>query len=294
MRQLKITQRITDRSSSKSFGQYLAEVRTIKPFATPDDEYICALKALSGDEKSFNELVNRNLKFVISVAKQYVGPKMPLEELVNEGNYGLIEAATRFDPTKGFKFISYAVWYIRKSIIDYSVKMSKPIRIPINKVNDLAKIKNKISQLEQLHERPICASDLANYDGLDFDLDSINMLLSIDSISVASLDSPIGDDDGGSMIDVIINNDSMGADEYVIESDHKQLMGKMLSSLSGRQKEVIILSYGLNGEAPLNLVEIGEKIEMSRECVRQTKQKALKLLKIYMRKKGLKMEMFDL
>jgi RNA polymerase primary sigma factor len=295
MRQLKITQRITDRTSSKSFGQYLAEVRTIKSFATPDDEYICALKSLNGDEKAFNELVNRNLKFVISVAKQYAGPKMPLEELVNEGNYGLIEAARKFDPTKGFKFISYAVWYIRKNIMDYSVKVSKPIRIPVNKVNDLNKIKNKISALEQIHERPICASDLVSNDDSDFDLDSVNMLLNIDSISIASLDSPFGDDsDNGSMVDILINNNSMGADELIIESDHKKLMDNMLSVLSIRQREVIVLTYGLNGEIPLNLVEISEKIEISRECVRQTKQKALKLLKIYMRKKGIKTEMFDL
>ena len=294
MKQLKITQKITNRNESKSFSQYLADVRQIKPFANADEEYQCALKATNGDKKALNDLINKNLKFVISVAKQYSGYKYPLEDLVTEGNYGLIEAANRFEPSRGFKFISYAVWYIRKNILDYINKSHNQIRLPINKVNNLNKIKEEINNLEQLHQRTVFNSDLLFSDNLDLNLDEINTLMSIDSINIASLDAPMSsDEDSGSMIDVIANNNSDGADHLVNDIDFKNLMNTAMSALSSKQRLVITLSYGLDGQEPLSLIEIGERVEMSREGVRQLRQKSLKLLKISMRRQGIKLDMFS-
>lgn len=294
MRQLKITQKITDRSSSKSFNQYLADVRAIKPFGTPDEEYDCAVRAQNGDESALNDLITKNLKFVISVAKQYSTPKISLEELVNEGNYGLIEAAKRFEPNKGFKFISYAVWYIRKNIAEYLTKHSRPIRIPVNKVGSLQKIKETMAELEQIHQRPITASDLVGeIANKDFDLDDINLLLSIDSINVKSLDTPFdSEENGGTLLDVIENKDSMFADHLIKESDGKMLIETAMSKLTWAQKLIIIHTYGLNGEQPLNLIEIGEIVGMSREGVRQTRNKALKLLKNNLKLRGIKIDEF--
>jgi RNA polymerase primary sigma factor len=294
MRQLKISQKITNRDSSKSFEKYLSDVRSIKSFETPDDEYQCALKAHNGDKDAINELVERNLKFVISVAKQYACSLAPLEELVNEGNYGLIEAAEKFEPSRGFKFISYAVWYIRKNITDYMNRHSRSIRIPINKITELNKLKKEIGKLEQINERPISSIDLVGLEGSDLNFDNINMLLNLDSMSVSSLDAPFtSDGDGGSMIDVIENNNSLSSDHLVNENDFSRIMESALSGLTNRQREIITLTYGLDGQEPLSLIEIGERVEMSREGVRQLRKKALKILKINMSRNGFKIEMFN-
>jgi RNA polymerase primary sigma factor len=294
MRQLKINQKITNRNSSKSFEKYLSDVRSIKSFETPDEEYQCALKAYNGDKDAINELVERNLKFVISVAKQYACSLAPLEELVNEGNYGLIEAAEKFEPSRGFKFISYAVWYIRKNITDYMNRHSRSIRIPINKITELNKLKKQIEKLEQTNERPISSIDLIGLEGSDLNFDNINMLLSLDSMSVSSLDAPFtSDGDGGSMIDVLENSNSLSSDHLVNENDFSKAMESALSSLTSRQREIITLTYGLDGQEPLSLIEIGERVEMSREGVRQLRKKALKILKINMTRNGVKIEMFN-
>jgi RNA polymerase primary sigma factor len=294
MKQLKITQKITNRNESKSFSQYLVDVRAIKPFESADEEYQCALKASKGDKNAINELVTKNLKFVISVAKQYSGYKYPLEELVTEGNYGLIEAASRFEPSRGFKFISYAVWYIRKNIMDYINKSHSQIRLPINKVNNLNKIKEEMNNLEQIHQRTVFNSDLLFSENLDLNLGEINNLLSIDSFNIASLDAPMSsDEDSSSLIDVIANHNSVGADHLVNQFDFKILMDSVMSALSPKQREIINLSYGLDGSEPLSLIEIGEKVEMSREGVRQVKQKTLKLLNRNMRLRGIKPDMFN-
>lgn len=294
MRQLKISQKITDRTSSKAFAQYLMDVRAIKSFETPEEEYECAVKAFNGDADALNELIERNLKFVISVAKQYVNSKSPLEELVNEGNYGLIEAAQKFDPTRGFKFISYAVWYIRKNVTDYMNKYSRTVRIPINRITELNKLKKQMSSLEQLNERPVAAEDLIGLEGSDLNFDNINMLLSLDNMTISSLDTPFtNESDSGSMMDVIENKNSLGADHLVNDNDLQSLMDSIMTTLDCRQKEIINLTYGLNGEEPLSLVEIGEKVDMSREGVRQVRKKALRLMKINMNRRGIKMELFE-
>lgn len=293
MRQLKISNKITDRTSSQSFNHYLSDVRAIKAFDSPQEEYECAVKAFNGDNDALDELVTRNLKFVISVAKQYSTSKIPLEELVNEGNYGLIEAAKKFDPTRGFKFISYAVWYIRKSISDYITKNSRTIRIPPNKVSKLGKLKKEMEILEQINNRPTTINDLVGYEGSEFDIDDINLLMSIESMNMTSLDSPIGqDDDSGSMIDVIEDQSIEGSDHIVNNNDFKTIIELIMNKLSDKQKQVIYFSYGLDGGEPLSLVEIGEKMDMSREGVRQVREKALKILRISIRKSGIKSELF--
>jgi RNA polymerase primary sigma factor len=293
MRQLKISNKITDRTSSQSFNFYLSDVRVIKPFDSPQEEYECALKAFKGDSDAIDELVTRNLKFVISVAKQYSTSKIPLEELVNEGNFGLIEAAKKFDPSRGFKFISYAVWYIRKSIGDYISKNSRTIRIPLNKVSKLGKLKKEMEILEQINNRPTTINDLVSHEGSEFDINDINLLMSIESMNMMSLDSPIGqDDDSGSMIDVIEDQSAERTDHIVNNNDFKTIIELIINKLSEKQKQVIYFSYGLEGGEPLSLVEIGEKMDMSREGVRQVREKALKILRISIRKSGIKSELF--
>lgn len=294
MRQLKISQKITDRNSSKSFEMYLSDVRSIKSFETADDEYICALKAKEGDKNAQQELVERNLKFVISVAKQYACSMAPLEELVNEGNCGLIEAVHKFEPALGFKFISYAVWHIRKNITDYMNKNSRTIRIPINRITELNKLKKEILKLEQTNERSVSPIDLVGLEGSDLNFDNINMLLSLDTMTISSLDAPFSSDaDSGSFIDVIENNDSLYADHLVNDNDISNIMKSAMSSLDEKQREIINMTYGLNGGEPLSLIEIGERVEMSREGVRQSRKKALGILKHKMAVRGIKVEMFN-
>ena len=293
MRQLKISNKITDRSSSQAFNQYLSDVRAIKPFDSPTEEYECAVKAFNGDSEAIDELVTRNLKFVISVAKQYSSSKLPLEELVNEGNYGLIEAASKFDPTRGFKFISYAVWYIRKGIVDYITKNSRTIKIPSNKVAKLAKLKKELEIIERINNRPATINDIMSYEDSEFDINDISLLMSIESMNISSLDSPISqDNDSGSLIDVIEDQSANRADHLVNDNDFKTIIDLIMNKLSDKQRQIIFYSYGLGGGEPLSLIEIGDKMEMSREGVRQVREKALKLLRINIRTAGLKSELF--
>jgi RNA polymerase primary sigma factor len=291
MRQLKISSKITDRVSSKSFNYYLSDVRGIKSFENANEEYECALKAFNGDERAIDELVTRNLKFVISVAKQYSNSKTPLEELVTEGNYGLIEAAKRFDPTRGFKFISYAVWYIRKNIIDHINKHSELIRIPPNKLSKLTKLRKEMGVLEQINNRPTSINDLLNYEDSEFNLNEISLLMNINTINTTSLDLPFGGDgDSGSLIDIIENKDIDNADHLVNKFDFDNMFDKLLSKLSNKEKIIITYTYGLNGVEPMTLDELGQKLGMSREGVRQVREKSIRVLRVKMRNKKLRSE----
>jgi RNA polymerase primary sigma factor len=293
MKQLKISNKITDRTSSQSFNHYLSDVRAIKPFQSADEEYQCAVKAFNGDSDALDELVTRNLKFVISVAKQYSTSKLPLDELVTEGNFGLVEAAKRFDPSRGFKFISYAVWYIRKNINDYIAKNSRMIKLPINKINQMGKIKKEMELLEQIHSRPVTINDLTIDENSEFDLDDINLLMSIESMNVTSLDTPIGqDEDSGSMIDVIADQSLDSTDHLVNKSDFNKIINLLMAKLSVKERVVIQLSYGLDNNEPLTLIEIGQKLQMSREGVRQVREKALKILSKGIKRSGIKSELF--
>jgi RNA polymerase primary sigma factor len=291
MRQLKISSKITDRISSQSFKYYLSDVRAIKSFENANEEYDCALKAFNGDERAIDELVTRNLKFVISVAKQYSNSKTPLEELVTEGNYGLIEAAKRFDPTRGFKFISYAVWYVRKNIIDHINKHSELIRIPPNKLSKLTKLRKEMEILEQINNRPTSINDLLNHEDSEFNLDEISLLMNINSTTTISLDSPVGrDHDSGSMIDIIEDKNVNWADHLVNKNNYTDALNLLMSKLSNKEKVIITYTYGLNGVEPMTLDELGQKLGMSREGVRQVREKSLRVLRVKMRNKKLRSE----
>jgi RNA polymerase primary sigma factor len=291
MRQLKISTKITDRTSSQSFNYYLSDVRSIKSFETPKDEYECALRAFNGDDLALDELIKRNLKFVISVAKQYPNAKLPLEDLITEGNMGLIEAARRFDPTRGFKFISYAVWYIRKNIMDHINKHSNTIRIPPNKLSQLTKLRKEMEILEQINSRPTTINDMLDYEGSEFNINELNLLMNINSTNTISLDSPVGrDEDSSLMVDTIEDENIDRADHLVNKNDLVNVFNLLMSKLSNKEKVIITYTYGLNGVEPLTLEEIGQKLGMSREGVRQVREKSLRVLRVKMRNKKLRSE----
>lgn len=291
MRNLKVTQKITNRTSSESFTKYLSEINKIKPFDTAEDEYTCAVKAKNGDESALDELITRNLRFVISVAKNYETKGIPLADLVNQGNSGLVIAASKFDPHMGFKFISYAVWYIRREITEFLNKNSRVIRIPVNRINELSKVKQEMNKLEQVYGRDIFDVDLVD---IGLSENTVTNLINIDSMRISSLDSPISSDsDSGVLIDIIKDDNLEPTDYLLTNNDHSDVLGVLLSKLTSQQSYVIKESFGVGGEEPKTLGEIGVKLNMSKEGVRQIKNKSLKILKVNSRKLGLKIPEFS-
>ena len=283
MKALTITTKITSRESD-SFKAYLREISDIKPFETPDEEHICAMKAWKGDEKAKVELIRRNLRFVISCAKQYQVNGASLEDLVNEGNIGITTAADRFDPTMGYKFISYAVWYIRKDIMAFISDNTRTIRLPTNKVGAVAKYRKRLDVLEQTLERPAETSDMleAYSDYTKDDVDLLNELLFNDT---ASLDMKVGSESGSASLYELIGDTSMGrADGLTMKSDMEVNINSLISSLSSHEKDIITRLYGLNGNEPQTLADIGDYYEISRESVRQRKDKALKRIRVKVRR----------
>ncbi len=287
--------KITNRTAS--LNEYLKRVSEIKKFKTADDEYDCAVKALNGDEKSRADLITRNLRFVISVAKQYEGTNTSLEELINEGNLGLVEAADKFDPKRGFKFISYAVWHVRRAINDYLKTKNKLVRLPINRSIELSIINNEISRLEQVLGRDIDINDI-DYDTLsesrDFDFDRVNLLLEIKNSSVKSLDAPMGDKDNNNYYDVIENKSILSADYLIDIDNNKKYIQNLFKILNEKQQRVMTLLFGLEDGDNKNLIEVSELVGMSREGVRQIRDKSLKKLRDYGLKIGYNLEMFDI
>jgi RNA polymerase primary sigma factor len=285
MKSFKITKQITNRTGSETFTKYLNEVSKIKPFESADEEYLCAMKATKGDTSAMDELITRNLRFVISVAKSYHVNGVQLQDLVNEGNSGLVIAASKFDPSKGFKFISYAVWYIRRQINDFLNKSGKIIRLPVNKLNDLNKLKSEVDKLQQIHGRDIFDVDLFDM-GVDDKL--VSYLINLDSTKVSSLDSPISNDsESGLLIDIITDMSCENTDHLVLEDENNNILNKLLSNLTPQQRIVIKLSFGIGDGEPKTLGEIGDKINISKEGVRQIKNKSLKILKIKSRRMGI-------
>jgi len=271
MKSLTISNLITSREND-SFKKYLKEVSKIKPF-TVEEEAACALKAFNGDKKAKEELVIRNLKFVISVAKQYVTPQSPLEDLVNEGNMGLIMAAERFNPDEKVKFISYAVWWIRKIIIEHINKYNRMVRLPLNKITSLSKLDKLIAEKEQEKGRKIEIHELST----DLNTDEYEALEVLTTYKMDSLDRQLGgeDGDGSTLIDLLADNTFKSSDHLVTDSDHKTTLFKGLESLKARDKEIIILLFGLDGKEPRTLQEVSDIVGMSREMVRQVKMKSL-------------------
>jgi RNA polymerase primary sigma factor len=275
MRQLKIAKQITSRETV-SLDKYLQEIGKVN-LITVEEEVELAKKIREGDAAALEKLTNANLRFVVSVSKQYQNQGLSLPDLINEGNLGLIKAALRFDETRGFKFISYAVWWIRQSILQALAEQARIVRLPLNKIGSINRINKAFAMLEQEFEREPTPDEIAHI--LDMNVDDIKE--SMRSIGRhVSMDAPIStDEDSGSMYDLMEAIDSPCPDrELEIESLKKEIERALLS-ISTKEAEIIRLFYGLNGSVPLSLDEIAEKFELSRERVRQIKEKAIRRLK---------------
>ncbi len=277
MRQLKISKSITNRES-ESLEKYLQEIGRVE-LISPEEEVSLAKLIKQGDQKALDKLTRANLRFVVSVAKQYQNQGLTLPDLINEGNLGLIKAAQRFDETRGFKFISYGVWWIRQSIMQALAEQSRIVRLPLNKVGLTNRIGRAYSHLEQELERAPTIEELANY--LDVDLDEVSATMSVAARHV-SMDSPLSDGEDNTLIDVLVNGNADSADKQIMFKDSlHQEIERSLTMLTPRQKEVICSVYGIGVDQPISLEELGERYGLTRERVRQIKDKALEKLKSY-------------
>ena len=284
MRQLKITKSITNRES-QSLEKYLQEIGKVD-LITPEEEVNLAIRIKQGDQKALEKLTKANLRFVVSVAKQYQNQGLSLSDLINEGNLGLIKAAQRFDETRGFKFISYAVWWIRQSILQALAEQSRIVRLPLNKVGLSNKISKAYSQLEQEFEREPSPDELATI--LEINTEEVEATLGVAARHV-SMDAPFIDGEDNSLLDVLANPNAVSADEELEQHDSLRTeIERSLSTLTDRQKDVIILYFGIAVEHPMSLEDIGEKFGLTRERVRQIKDKAITKLRTTSRSKLLR------
>lgn len=274
MRQLKILKSITNRSSA-SLDKYLQDISRL-PMVTVEEEIALTIRIKKGDTAALEELVSANLRFVVSVAKQYQNQGISLNDLVNEGNLGLIKAASRFDETRGFKFISYAVWWIRQSIMQAISDQSRIIRIPLNRSGLLNKIKKVQGKLEQdLGRTP----EIGEISAL-MEVDEKELLITLQAgIWHVSTDQPIGNSDQLTLLDLLADENKTAPDKELMIESFKTEVGRSLETLTAREREIVVLSFGIGHVAPLSLSEIGEKFELTRERVRQIKEKALKKLR---------------
>jgi RNA polymerase primary sigma factor len=275
MRQLKITKSITNRES-QSLEKYLQEIGKVE-LITPEEEVKLATLIKQGDQRALDRLTKANLRFVVSVAKQYQNQGLSLPDLINEGNLGLIKAAQRFDETRGFKFISYAVWWIRQSILQALAEQSRIVRLPLNKVGLTNRIQKAFSLLEQQFEREPSAEELAEL--LEMDLEEVSATLGISARHV-SMDTPLSEGEDNTLLDVLENPN---ADRTDNELDHKESLkteiDRSLKTLTERQKEVICYFFGIGVDHPMSLEDIGERFNLTRERVRQIKDKAITKLR---------------
>ena len=282
MRQLKITKSITNRESA-SLDKYLQEIGR-EDLITVEEEVELAQQIRKGNRQALEKLTRANLRFVVSVAKQYQNQGLSLPDLINEGNLGLIKAAEKFDETRGFKFISYAVWWIRQSILQALAEQSRIVRLPLNQVGSLNKISKAFSKFEQENERRPSAEELAEQ--LDLPVDKV-----VDSLKVSgrhiSVDAPFVDGEDNSLLDVLVNDDSPMADNTLVNESLSREIDRALSTLSDREKEIIQMFFGI-GMQEMTLEEIGDKFGLTRERVRQIKEKAIRRLKQNSRSKLLK------
>ncbi len=283
MRQLKISKQITNRES-QSLDKYLQEIGKVD-LLSPDEEVILAQKIREGDQLSLERLTKANLRFVVSVAKQYQNQGLSLGDLINEGNLGLIKAAQRFDETRGFKFISYAVWWIRQSILQALAEQSRIVRLPLNRVGSLNKISKTFSELEQKFEREPSPEELAEV--LEISTGEVVDTLKISGRHV-SMDAPFVQGEENSLLDVLENDTEDKPDSGLINDSLRREVQRALSTLTQREADVVTLYFGLNGEHAMTLEEIGEKFNLTRERVRQIKEKAIRRLRHTSRSKALK------
>ena len=283
MRQLKITKSITNRESA-SLDKYLQEIGR-EELISAEEEVVLAKKIRDGDQVALEKLTKSNLRFVVSVAKQYQNQGLSLPDLINEGNLGLIKAAKRFDETRGFKFISYAVWWIRQSILQALAEQARIVRLPLNQVGSLNKINKAFSKLEQEFERTPSAEELASL--LELPEDKVAATLRVSGRHV-SMDAPFVKGEENTLLDVLINSDSPKADSMLISESLQREIERSLSTLTDRERDVVKLFYGIGYNHEFTLEEIGDKFDLTRERVRQIKEKAIKRLKHSSRSKHLK------
>jgi RNA polymerase primary sigma factor len=283
MRQLKISKQITNRES-QSLDKYLQEIGKVD-LITAEQEVELAKRIKAGDQIALEKLTKANLRFVVSVAKQYQNNGLTLGDLINEGNVGLIKAATRFDETRGFKFISYAVWWIRQSIMQALAEQSRIVRLPLNRVGSLNKISRTFSELEQKFQREPSPEEIAEI--LDITADEVRENLSVGGRQV-SVDAPFANGEESSLLDVLESTSEVTPDSSLLEDSLRKEVQRALATLTQREAEVISYYFGLNGEQALTLEEIGEKFNLTRERVRQIKEKATRRLRHSSRSKSLK------
>lgn len=283
MRQLKITKSITNRETA-SLDKYLQDIGK-EELITAEEEVQLAQRIKQGDQLALEKLCRANLRFVVSVAKQYQNQGLSLPDLINEGNLGLIKAAKRFDETRGFKFISYAVWWIRQSILQALAEQSRIVRLPLNQVGSLNKIKKESSKLEQKYERAPSADEIAK--SLELPEHKIHSAMKI-STRYISMDAPLKDDEETRFVDVYMNDDGPDTDSNLMRESLAKEIQRSLSTLTKKERDVINLYYGIGMNHGLTLEEIGAKFNLTRERVRQIKEKAIRRLKHTSRSKLLK------
>ena len=283
MRQLKITKQVTNRETA-SLDKYLQEIGKVD-LITADEEVELARKIKAGDQVALEKLTKANLRFVVSVAKQYQNQGLTLPDLINEGNLGLIKAAQRFDETRGFKFISYAVWWIRQSILQALAEQSRIVRLPLNKIGSINKINKAYAQLEQEHEREPSANEIAGL--LEMGEGDVKESMRNAGRHV-SMDAPLVDGEDSNLYDVLRSDESPNPDEGLLTDSLRTEIERALETPTEREADVVRLYFGLAGQHAMTLEEIGEKFDLTRERVRQIKEKAIRRLKHTFRSKILK------
>ncbi|ULC59365.1 RNA polymerase sigma factor RpoD/SigA [Flaviramulus sp. BrNp1-15] len=283
MRQLKITKQVTNRES-KSLDKYLQDISKI-PLITAEEEVELAQRIRKGDQKALDTLTTANLRFVVSVSKQYQNQGLTLPDLINEGNAGLVKAAKRFDETRGFKFISYAVWWIRQAILQALAEQSRIVRLPLNKIGSINKINKAYSFLEQEHERPPSADEIATR--LDLTVSDVKQSLKISGRHL-SMDAPFREGETSNLYDVITSSEAPRPDADLMKSSLNVEVNRALDTLSEKEAEVIRHYYGISKRQPMSLQEIGDEFGLTRERVRQIKEKGIRRLRHASKSKVLK------
>ena len=283
MRQLKITKQVTNRETA-SLDKYLQEIGKVD-LITADEEVELAQRIKAGDQRALEKLTKANLRFVVSVAKQYQNQGLTLPDLINEGNLGLIKAAQRFDETRGFKFISYAVWWIRQSILQALAEQSRIVRLPLNKIGSINKINKMYALLEQSNERPPTAEEIAKE--LDMTVNDVKESMK-NSGRHLSMDAPLVEGEDSNLYDVLRSGESPNPDRALIQESLRTEIERSLETLTPREADVVRLYFGLGDQHPMTLEEIGETFDLTRERVRQIKEKAIRRLKHTSRSKILK------
>ncbi len=283
MRQLKITKQVTNRES-KSLDKYLQDISKL-PMVTAEEEVELAQKIREGCQKSLDLLTTANLRFVVSVAKQYQNQGLSLPDLINEGNAGLVKAAQRFDETRGFKFISYAVWWIRQAILSALAEQSRIVRLPLNKIGSINKIRKITSHLEQVNERPPSAEEIAKE--LDLTISDVKQSMKISGRHV-SMDAPLKEGEDYSLYDLVQSSESPNPDKNLIHESLNIEIERALETLTPRESDVIRLNFGLSNQPAMTLDEIGRTFDLTRERVRQIREKGIRRLRQTSKSKVLK------